>query len=235
MKKNLLLLAIFSFTCLNAQVGINTENPQGVLHVDAAGNTNGAANTSDDVVVSTTGNVGVGTIAPAAKVDIRTSTASGGLRLQDGTQGAGKVLSSDANGNASWTNLIPGITAGTHSTTNIALSNSYKYLGMFVSVPPGKSQVYVGGMVREATAAGYVTMRLSDSSTSLSLAGITQTPGLAGFAVHQSGVSVGQVTFFVNNANPVAKTLYLWGIIAGSTSALWAHQGVAEPFIFVAY
>lgn len=42
-------------------------------------------------------NVGIGNTAPAAKLDI-----SGNIKIADGTQGAGKVLTSDANGVASW-------------------------------------------------------------------------------------------------------------------------------------
>jgi len=43
------------------------------------------------------GSVGVGTAAPGAKLDV-----AGTVRIQDGTQGSGKVLTSDASGAASW-------------------------------------------------------------------------------------------------------------------------------------
>jgi len=42
-------------------------------------------------------NVGIGTTSPTAKLHI-----NGTFRLADGTEGAGKVLTSDASGNASW-------------------------------------------------------------------------------------------------------------------------------------
>ena len=44
--------------------------------------------------------VGIGTGYPTARLDVR-----GSFKLVDGTEGAGKVLVSDQNGNASWTNL----------------------------------------------------------------------------------------------------------------------------------
>lgn len=47
--------------------------------------------------IESNGNVGIGTTNPTAKLHI-----NGSLRLVDGTQGAGKVLTSDASGNASW-------------------------------------------------------------------------------------------------------------------------------------
>ncbi|WP_051605551.1 hypothetical protein [Sediminibacter sp. Hel_I_10] len=43
------------------------------------------------------GNVGIGTSSPTAKLDI-----AGTVKIVDGTEGAGKVLTSDADGNASW-------------------------------------------------------------------------------------------------------------------------------------
>ena len=43
------------------------------------------------------GNVGIGNTAPSAKLDV-----TGTIKIADGTQGAGKVLTSDASGLASW-------------------------------------------------------------------------------------------------------------------------------------
>jgi hypothetical protein len=54
---------------------------------------------------STSTNVGVGTSSPNAKLHIVSSTASNGFQLQDGNQSLGKVLTSDANGKATWKNL----------------------------------------------------------------------------------------------------------------------------------
>ncbi|NDW10789.1 hypothetical protein [Dysgonomonas sp. 520] len=224
-------------------IAIGSNNSNGYkFQVTGTSNITGNARVGGNSTIAgneyVTGSVGVGTTSPAAKVDIRTSKAKGGFRLQDGTQGNGRVLLSDANGSASWGALIPGTISGTRSNSNTTLSNSYKYLGMYVSVPPGKSQVYAGGMVTGANAAGYVTTTLSQSSTSNTRPNITQTPSLAGFPIHQSNTSVGQVTFFVTNNTSNNITLYLWGTVSGTggvTSATWVHVGMAEPFIFVAY
>ena len=70
----------FSF---NQRVGIGTLTPSNKLSV--VGN------------ADITGNLGIGTTAPAAKLDI-----AGNIKITDGSQGAGKVLTSDANGLASW-------------------------------------------------------------------------------------------------------------------------------------
>lgn len=63
-KKILLLMGIFAIgIALHAQVGVNTQNPQGVFHIDVRGNTSGATNVSDDMIVNASGtgvSVGLG-------------------------------------------------------------------------------------------------------------------------------------------------------------------------------
>lgn len=63
--------------------------------------TNVAGITSEYFRVLANGNVGIGTTAPAAKLEIAGSSGST-LKVVDGNQAAGKVLTSDANGQASW-------------------------------------------------------------------------------------------------------------------------------------
>ena len=60
--------------------------------------------------------VGIGTMFPASKLHV-----VGQLRLQDGTQGAGKVLTSDANGLTSW--QIPSAGAETDPQVSSTTSN----------------------------------------------------------------------------------------------------------------
>jgi hypothetical protein len=56
-----------------------------------------ATNFVDRMIVTGTGNIGVGTMTPAAKLDV-----VGTVKIADGTQAAGRVLTSDAAGLASW-------------------------------------------------------------------------------------------------------------------------------------
>lgn len=71
MKKIILLIAGFAFVSMYSQVGINTSNPQGIFHVDGAKD-NAATGTptllqqANDFVVTSTGNVGIGTTTPNA-------------------------------------------------------------------------------------------------------------------------------------------------------------------------
>ncbi|WP_028374790.1 hypothetical protein [Leeuwenhoekiella sp. MAR_2009_132] len=59
---------------------------------------NAIANQANTVILGSNANVGIGTSAPKDKLHVN----DGKLRITDGTQGAGKVLTSDANGSATW-------------------------------------------------------------------------------------------------------------------------------------
>lgn len=69
--KILLLFSICIVGVSHAQIGINTENPQGMLHVKGSVN--------DVVVEEVTGNVGIGTLTPAAKLHVVGDAKSTGL------------------------------------------------------------------------------------------------------------------------------------------------------------
>jgi hypothetical protein len=51
-----------------------------------------------NVIQASTGSVGIGTSTPGAKLEV-----AGQVKITGGTPGAGKVLTSDASGLASWT------------------------------------------------------------------------------------------------------------------------------------
>lgn len=103
MKKIIILSGICLCFILPAtsQVGINTQSPTGILHIDPQANS--ATVTTDDVVVTTAGNVGLGTISPQAKLHLNVSSSETALRIEDGNEKADRVLvSADATGGATW-------------------------------------------------------------------------------------------------------------------------------------
>ncbi|PXV69130.1 hypothetical protein CLV62_101399 [Dysgonomonas alginatilytica] len=80
MKKSILLIISLLLAELSiSQVGINTEDPKGVFHIDAKGDTGAqGVKFSDDIVVNTEGKMGIGTLTPQARLDI-----NGNLRIAD--------------------------------------------------------------------------------------------------------------------------------------------------------
>ena len=84
--KNLIILRkwIFIAGCLfihslGAQVGINTSNPQTIFHIDGArdnpaSGTPSSAQASNDVAVTSLGEIGIGILSPVVKVDTRSAS-----------------------------------------------------------------------------------------------------------------------------------------------------------------
>ncbi len=111
MKKITILANILFSGLALSQVGINTPTPKASLDIQSKGNTsstkalriNNSSNT-EIMTVTDEGNIGVGTAAPTNLLDIR-STSNGAVKIADGTQGNGKVLTSDASGVGTWKDL----------------------------------------------------------------------------------------------------------------------------------
>ncbi|MGC4129689.1 MAG: hypothetical protein QM564_09060 [Bergeyella sp.] len=153
------------------QVGINTENPQGIFNIDAGrdnpstGSAHTAAQQLNDVIVLDGGNVGIGTISPTQKFEIQTGGTSAtpvtGFKLVDGNQNDKYVLTSDADGVGTWKPVGTSYIMGTHisNTLNIPfVHQGYDYwlsTGSYVTLPPGVWKVDVtellGGYTDNAT------------------------------------------------------------------------------------
>ncbi|MBB4805513.1 hypothetical protein HNP38_000785 [Chryseobacterium defluvii] len=104
MKKDILLLLVFlvSFTA-NSQIGINTTNPQAILHIDGAKDNPAtgapsAIQQSNDLAVTSAGRVGIGTIIPTAQLQTTGNMILGTTELSDGTPGFGMIVRSNATG-----------------------------------------------------------------------------------------------------------------------------------------
>ena len=94
-KKILLLMGIFTIGFIHAQVGINTQNPQGMLHIKSAGSTDAtkalsAINNSNKEVLTIldNGNVGLGVTSPKIAIDLRDNTDGAILGIGGSTQAA---------------------------------------------------------------------------------------------------------------------------------------------------
>lgn len=87
----------------------------------------------------TEGKVGIGTTAPKAKLDV-----NGNVRIADGTQSAGRVLTSDSDGNASWATPTMSYAYSTGkgvynekfpASALPAIADKYIYTGMKITLP----------------------------------------------------------------------------------------------------
>jgi hypothetical protein len=78
----ILLLGIFCST--NAQVGINTNSPLGSFHIDGAKDNSASptpAQQANDMVVTTAGDVGIGTTTVDASAKLQINTTNKGLLI----------------------------------------------------------------------------------------------------------------------------------------------------------
>ncbi len=84
----------------NTAIGYSADVASGALTNATAIGANALVSASNSLVLGNGANVGIGTSAPAVKLDV-----VGNIKITDGTQGAGKVLTSDATGLATWASL----------------------------------------------------------------------------------------------------------------------------------
>jgi hypothetical protein len=100
-------------------------------------NTGGGANG----LIVQKGNVGIGTTTPGTKLEV-----AGQIKITGGSPSAGKVLTSDANGLASWENSLGGPTTGSENLRMIrgkVLENGTIYSGTGFTVKhTDKSGIY---------------------------------------------------------------------------------------------
>ena len=89
------------------------------------------------------GNVGIGTAKPVAKLDI-----VGNIKIADGTQGAGKILTSDANGLASWS--ASAVSPFTISDNDI-YNNNTGNIGIGTTTPAAKLDVNGDALINGIT------------------------------------------------------------------------------------
>ncbi len=80
-------IGFFTEATTGAGLSLEPENPVNVMRM---------------VIMGASGNVGIGTNLPSAKLEVNSGTTAGAIKLVDGTQGAGKLLTSDANGVGTW-------------------------------------------------------------------------------------------------------------------------------------
>ena len=160
--------------------------------------------------------VGIGTYKPGAKLEVNNGTTAGAVKIVDGTQGAGKVLTSDADGLATWKSIT--LFTGTerigayHWGVGTALGNTNWNKIASITVPPGASMVYVkihllAGGLTSGAARAYVGKK--DIGWNNSNTNDTPIGGSALFVTYHGIDPELQTSFIYNNTTNSNETLYL--------------------------
>lgn len=255
-KINLLTIGIFFLLAakISGQVGINTNNPQAVFHVDG-GKDNSTTGTStvaqqaNDFVVTSLGNVGIGTDTPSQKLEINTAGTTvapvTGFKLTDGNQKANFVLTSDDNGIATWKAVgIPITTVNLTGTyTHPAnLGDICRYTGVSITLPSGKWAInLVIGMnlspeAAYTTGSNFVRFRLEDDTADKNVfqwSADAIYPRLAstGFALSEYIATLNGM-LAINNTSGGAKTYYLFvDNAAGKQNSITLQFGWNETYV----
>jgi len=172
------------------------------------------------VRIKNDGNVGIGTDTPGAKLDV-----AGTVKITDGTQGAGKVLTSDANGLATWAIPTPApVSTPYHHFTGTAF-------GQTISIPTGTSGAIMtvsfknncgtnntgGGMIYYDMNTNVVSIL---NSTPIAIAYIDATTNVLTL---YNGCE--PTTFTFNNTGGVVN-ITLGGPVAGIMDSKWTVLGM---------
>ena len=191
-------------------------------HLDSLNDTFDTSNASSNVILLgddsyNAPNVGIGTYKPVAKLDIK-GPYGRAIRIADGTQGQGKVLTSDYNGVGTWKEInvslfkkapIAGIFSWAAATE---LGNTSFNKIASLTVPPGASMIYVKIHLRGASVnTGYTRAYVGTKDIGTNNSNTSETPigGSTLFIPYTGKDFEMQTSFIYNNASGGNQTIYL--------------------------
>ena len=196
----------------------------------------------DQAVITNAGNMGIGTTNPSQKLDI-----SGKIKITDGTQGVGKVLSSDANGVGTWVNntaITPAV-IGTFSGgganigngTPVGIQSPMTYCNVTIVLPPGKWIVFGTYLLAGTTSlttgqSVFVRTTLSESNVFLDSSDIISGGLVSGTLIGPCDFGLANGQTIVYNNTLVNKPYYLWANVQkfGTTPTTFTMAGVGSNF-----
>ena len=162
---------------------------------------------------------GLGTIYPRAKLDIQTNdTSTHGLRISDGTEGANKVLTSDANGVGSW--QTPSYNSGIYLPTFTGNANVASVSGDTAQWMQIGNIVTVSGTFT-VTPTSIVANPVTTFDISLPVVSTIQRAGMVAGTATNAGIQSqdGEITGNTGTNNAIVT---YFALISGSTT--WSYQ-----------
>ncbi len=180
MKKKLgLILIICSGMGMKAQIGINMSSPEATLHIDGQKNTTISSPSSyyDDVVITPSGNVGIGTKSPKTRLDLRSGEHLNAVGIGGTSQSASAAK--------------PGAMRYNSGTQDLSYSNGTSWITLahkapndFVDAENASTQSFSDGV--QATVAGWT--KKTDVNSSFNA-------GTGTFTASKTGVYIVSFTF----------------------------------------
>lgn len=194
-------------------------------------------NNTEKMRMTTGGQLLINTTAPlsggsTAKLQVNNGTTPGAVQIVDGTQGAGKFLTSDANGTASWKAPVSQYTIlgviPAPTTNAVTASNTYFYTGCYIDLPAGSWNVYATMWFEaQGTAAvkpstsnqGYLSFSLSTSSTLNTPPFYAST--MRNYILQSLYFGAAGLSHYGGGSIPItlssAQRIYVWGFVSAIT------------------
>lgn len=200
-------ILLLSGASVFSQVGIETEFPKGIFHVDGSKDNPKNATTAvssnqqsnDVIVLQGSGKVGVGTTAPDRNLEINNGTTNGAIKIVDGNQGAGRYLMSDKDGLATWVK-----------------PNSFNSAVIWTYSPPAQVTSFIGQPNSDGT---FPEGGSNRTYTNLSLTNLTK------------GKWIVNVGLRLNTPLPLSSAFWLHAKLSSSTTSAtntgWVNKGPA--------
>ena len=157
--------------------------------------------------------VGINTTDPQETLHVK-----GSVRIQDGSEGTDKVLTSDADGTGTWkqskiSNIIGVLGAGVDVPYN---TSAYLQTGTSITLPPGKYVVNVSMLLTQTSGRAvndsnfWLRSSFSDSNVGVGISGDIVNGGnlISGNHIPSAIYSILSGFVFINNSTAVDKTYY---------------------------
>jgi hypothetical protein len=191
---------------------------------------------TEKMQINAAGDVGIGTTTPSAKLDV-----AGNVKITDGTQAAGAILTSDASGNASWNTKAKGTieqmsSNSTYSASLVSGTTTFISTTRLQVVITSTTQVvqYTGNVTLGSTsAAGASALNIYPAYNTTNAASPVLTVGSGTFGL--SCVQNSRQTYTVTaSITGLAPGTYYFGVAGSSSDAAnWNNNEYGYHSIFV--